>query len=172
MSWFFTRMRASRESEKERERRRDRGKRKRKKKKKKKRQSKEKVLRQAEILETIARRDHGRRFERTAARLSGIFGESAVGDVWRDELLGGMDVFHECDGTKSCWRHERGQILADVCDAKSIGLRWLKSPPSIAVRECADRVCAEDARRCWFVLLVEGGRVVARMAERNCGGGS
>ena len=42
--------------------------------------------------------------------------------------------------------------------------------PSIAVRECADCVCAVDARRCWFVLLVEGGRVVARMAERNCGG--
>ena len=42
--------------------------------------------------------------------------------------------------------------------------------PSIAMRECSDCVCAEDTRGCWVVLLVEAGRGVSRMAERNCGG--
>ena len=41
---------------------------------------------------------------------------------------------------------------------------------STAVRECADGVCAEDTRRCWFVLAAASSRTFARMAERNCGG--
>ena len=57
-----------------------------------------------------------------------------------------------------------------VCYAKSIGLRIAQVAPSTAVRECADGVCAEDTRRCWFVPAVESGRTVSRMAERNCGG--
>ena len=38
------------------------------------------------------------------------------------------------------------------------------------VRKCADGVCAEDARGCWFVPAAESGRAVSRMAEGNCGG--
>ena len=57
-----------------------------------------------------------------------------------------------------------------VCDAESLGLRMAQVTPSTAIRECPDGVCAEDSRRCWFVLIVESGRTVSRMAERNCGG--
>ena len=65
------------------------------------------------------------------------------------------------------------QVQADpwlVHDAKNPGLRMAQFTPSTAVRECADGVCAEDARRCWFVLVAASGRTTASMAERNCGG--
>ena len=77
---------------------------------------------QAETWERIARRDHSRRFERTAAGLCGESGESVVGDVLGHEIFGEIDVFHDNDGTKSCGCHEPGHIQADrwiVCDERS-----------------------------------------------------
>ena len=40
----------------------------------------------------------------------------------------------------------------------------------IALRECADGVCAEDACGSWLALVVASCRAVERVAERNCGG--
>ena len=41
--------------------------------------------------------------------------------------------------------------------------------PSTEIRERTNCVCAEDACRCWTVSAVASGRVVERVAERNCG---
>ena len=57
-----------------------------------------------------------------------------------------------------------------VCDAKSLGLPLAQVTPSTALQKCADCVCAEDTCRCLFVLAVESGGTVSRVAERNCGG--
>ena len=64
--------------------------------------------------------------------------------------------------------------IAGLCAMRKIlGYVWLKSlTPSTAVRECADGVCAEDARGCWLVLVVASGRTITRMAESNCGSAS
>ena len=56
-----------------------------------------------------------------------------------------------------------------VCDEKSIGMCLAQLTSLIAARGCADNVCAEDTRGCLVVLAAEGGRVVSRVAERNCG---
>ena len=76
-------------------------------------------------------------------------------------------------GSKSWACNEPGQVQAVrwfVWDDKSLVYILAQFAHSTAVRECADDVCTEDARRCWFVLVVEGGRAVSRMAVRNCGG--
>ena len=52
---------------------------------------------------------------------------------------------------------------------KVLGYVWLKSLPSTEIRERANSVCAEDACRCWTVSAVASGRVVERVAGRNCG---
>ena len=58
--------------------------------------------------------------------------------------------------------------IAGLCAMREgLGLRMAQVAPSIAVRECADGVCAEVARRCWFVSAVESGRTVSRVAERK-----
>ena len=57
-----------------------------------------------------------------------------------------------------------------VYDAKKPGPRLAQITPIIEIRERADGVCAEDARRCWLVLVVASGRTITSMAERNCGG--
>ena len=59
-----------------------------------------------------------------------------------------------------------------VCDVKNPGPRMAQITPFIAIRERADGVCAEDARRCWLVHVVASGRTITSMAERNCGGAS
>ena len=56
---------------------------------------------------------------------------------------GGCNVLDQVQA--GCWT---------VCDAKSLGLRMAHVTPSTAIRECADGVCAEDARGCWPVLIV------------------
>ena len=64
------------------------------------------------------------------------------------------------------------QVQADswfVCDAESLGLRMAQVTPSTEIRERANSVCAEDARRCWAVSAVASLRVVERVAEGNCG---
>ena len=65
------------------------------------------------------------------------------------------------NGTMSCGWYEFVQVQADRC---------FKCAMPTAVRECADGVYAEDARRCWSVLAAESGRAVSKMTERNCGG--
>ena len=88
-------------------------------------------------------------------------------------LSGKNDVLFHGDGSESGGCYVLIQVRADrwfVCAAKNPGLCVGQVAPSTAVRECADGVCAEDARRCWFVFAAERGRVVSRMAERNCGG--
>ena len=64
------------------------------------------------------------------------------------------------DGSESGGCNVLGQVQANrwaVCDVKTIGLRMAQVAPSIAVRECADGVCAEVACRCWFASAVESG---------------
>ena len=41
---------------------------------------------------------------------------------------------------------------------------------STAVRKCADGVCAEGTRRCWFVLAAASSRTITSMAEGSCSG--
>ena len=89
------------------------------------------------------------------------------------EFPGRLAVFVDGDGSESGGCNVLDQVQAycwTVCDAKSLGLRLAQVAPSTEIRECADCVCAEDARGCWPVLVVASCRIVERMAERNCGG--
>ena len=79
-----------------------------------------------------------------------------VNDVLGHELPGAVVVLSDDNGTKSGGCHVLVQVQADrwfLCDAKNHGLRMAQVTPSTAVRECADVVGAEDAHRCWSVLL-------------------
>ena len=124
---------------------------------------------QIEKCEGITGPDHTRCFEGIAPGMFGKTGEIAVSDVLGQEP-GGVDVLFDGNGTQSGGCYVLVQVQACrwfVCDAR---LCKAQVAPSTAVRECADGVSAEGGRRCWFVLAVESGRTVSRMAERNCGG--
>ena len=82
-------------------------------------------------------------------------------------------VLVDGNGSESVGCNVLDQVQANcwiVCDAKSSGLRLAHVAPSAAIRECADGLCAENARGCWLVLVVASCRIVEKMAERNCGG--
>ena len=56
--------------------------------------------------------------------------------------------------------------IAGLCAMrKKPGLRVAHVTPSVAIRDCADGVCAEDACGCWPVLVVASCRVAKRMTE-------
>ena len=107
-----------------------------------------------------------------ASRMFGEIGEIVV-DVLGYDFPGRLAVLFDGNGSESGGCNVFDEVQANcwaVCDAKSLGLCVAHVTPSTAVRECADSVCAGDARRCWAVSDFESGRTVSRMAERKCGG--
>ena len=108
------------------------------------------------------------RLERTASRLSGKTGKSAVRDVLGHELPGGVDVLFDGNGSKSCGCKTPGQVQADcwiVRDETSTGLHLAELAPSTAERECSDcGLCRRTLADAGLFLLF------SRMAERYCGG--
>ena len=95
-----------------------------------------------------------------------------VEDVLGNDLPGGLVVLADGNGSESGGCNLLVQVQADswfVCDAESLGLRVAQVTPSTKIRERANSVCAEDARRCWAVSAVASRRIVEIMAERNCG---
>ena len=101
----------------------------------------------------------------------GKTGKIAVDDVLGYVLPGGLAVLVDGNGSESCGCNLLDQVQADsrsVCDAESLGLRVAQVTPTTEIRERANSVCAEDARRCWAVFAVASSRIVERMAEKNC----
>ena len=129
---------------------------------------------QLEIRERIAGPDHGRRIERTSARLSGKkLARSLSQMCWDVNLPEEWMLFLDGNGTKSCGCNEPGQNQADrwvVRDEESTVQHLAQFTPSTAVRECSDCVCAEDTRESCVVLAAEGGRAFSRNSKINCCG--
>ena len=91
----------------------------------------------------------------------GKVGEIVVFDVLGHELPGGMAVLFDSFGTKRGGCNVFVQVQADrrlVCG----GLRMDQITPSIAIRVCADGVCAVNTRRCWLGLVVANGAELSR----------
>ena len=80
--------------------------------------------------------------------MSGKLGEIFVCDVLGYVVPGRFAVFFN-GNAKVVGETDRWLVR----DAKNPGLRMTQFSSSTAVRGCADGVCAEDARRCWFVLV-------------------
>ena len=103
----------------------------------------------------------------------GEIGEIVVGDVLGYDFPGRLAVLVDGDGSESGGCNVLDQVQPycwTACDAESLGLRVAQVTPSTGMRECANSVCAEDACRCWSVCAVGSGRVVEKVAEKNCGG--
>ena len=131
-----------------------------------------KSLEEVEKRERLTGSDHSRCFESIASRMFGETGEIAVDDVLGNDFPGRLAVLFDGNGSESGGCNVFDQVQTDcwiVCDAASLGLRMAQVTSSTEVRERANCVCAEDACRCWTVSAVASGRVVERMAERNCG---
>ena len=96
-----------------------------------------------------------------------MFGETGkivVEDVLGNDLPGGLVVLADGNGSESCGCNLLDQVQADswfVCDAESLGLRMAQVTPSTEIRERANSVCAEDARR-WLVHRKHTGQVTRR----------
>ena len=112
-------------------------------------------------------------FDSITARMFGEAGKIVLANVLEHGFPRRLAVFVDGDGSESGGCNVLDQVQAycwTVCDAKSLGLRLAQVTPSTEIRKCADCVCAEDTRRCWFVFAVESGGTVSRVAERKCGG--
>ena len=109
--------------------------------------------------------DHSGCFEGIASVMSGKPGEIFVYDVLGYVVPGRFAVFFN-GNAKVVGEADRWLVR----DAKNPGLRMTQFSSSTAVRGCADGVCAEDERRCWFLLVAASGRTLVRMADINCGG--
>ena len=131
----------------------------------------EKSLEEIEQRERFTRSNHSRRFESIAFRMFGEIGEIVVVDVLGYDFPGrlcSMTLMAPKVVGATCLTKFRP--IARLCAMRTVLLRLAQVAPSTELRKCADCVCAEDTCRCWFVSAVESGRIVSRVAERNCGG--
>ena len=118
----------------------------------------------AKSLEEVEKRvrltgtDHGRCFESIASGMFGETGEIVVDDVLGYDFPGRLAVHFDGNGSESGGRNVLDQVQADswtVCYAESLGLRLAQVTPFTEIRERANSVCAEDARRCWVASVSE-----------------
>ena len=82
----------------------------------------------------------------------------SLSEMCWDKLPGGVDVLLDGNGTKGCGCNEPNQVQGDRCFCVRCEKSWAtfgSVRSSTTVRKCADGVCAEDARRCLFVLLLK-----------------
>ena len=129
------------------------------------------TCREIEQRERFTRSNHSRRFESIAFRMFGEIGEIVVVDVLGYDFPGrlcSMTLMAPKVVGATCLTKFRP--IARLCAMRTVLLRLAQVAPSTELRKCADCVCAEDTCRCWFVSAVESGRIVSRVAERNCGG--
>ena len=106
------------------------------------------------------------------SRMFGEAGKIVDADVLGYEFPGRLAVLVDGDGSESGGCNVLDQVQTDswtVCDAESLGLRMAQVTPSTEIRECANGICAKDACGRWTVSAVASGRVVERVAKRNCG---
>ena len=133
-----------------------------------------KSFEEVEKRERITVSDHGRCFKSIASGMFGESGEIVVDGVLVYDFPGRLALLFDGNGSESGGRNVLDQVQADsrtvVRDAESLGPRLAQVTPSTEIRERANSVCAQDARRCWFVFAVESGGTVSRVTERNCGG--
>ena len=130
----------------------------------------QKSLEEVEKWERFTGSDHSRCFESIASRMFGETGEIVVDDVLGCDLPGRLAVFVDGDGSESGGCNVLDQVQAycwTVCDAESLGLRLAQVAPSSEIRERANSVRAEDARRCWAVSLLLQAAELSREWQRE-----
>ena len=128
---------------------------------------------QTEKREGLARSNHSRCFESIPTGTSGEAGMVAVDDVLGHVVPGRKDVLVDGHGSEGGGCNVLDQVQADcwtMCDARSAGLRLALVPPTTALRESSDGVCAGNTCGCWSVSAVTSGGIVDRMAKINGGG--
>ena len=107
--------------------------------------SPQKLAEQTEKREGLAGSNHSICFESDATGMSGEAGEITVDDVLGHVVPGRMDVLVDGHGPEGGGCYVPDEVQTDcwtVCDAKCAGLCLAHVPPTVALRECSDGVCA------------------------------
>ena len=92
---------------------------------------------------------------------------------WDMSFPGRLAVLYDGNGSESGGCNVLDQVQSTSLGCVRCEKSWAtfgSSHSSTEIRERTNCVCAEDACLCWTVSAVASGRVVEKVAERNCGG--